>query len=193
MARKSSVKKLPDTVVRALNFQLEKERLTLDDLVEWLRDEHGYDISRSALGRYSQNFAAMREKLQRCREITEAFAKELGPDAVEGDQGRVLIQLFNAITFRVVEAELEGDDPAFDTKDLMMLGRAIKDTAQAGRFHQDFEDKLRARIAEEERRKAADSGAKALSLKGLSKKEIEFWRRDFLGVARPENNEADDG
>lgn len=189
MARKSSVKLLPDGVKKAINFQLEKERLTLDDLVDWLQQEHGYTISRSALGRYSKEFSDLRSELTRTREIAESFARELGPENVSGKQGALLVEMMHTMLMRFMQDEIAGGGPldedkaALSTKNFMELCRAIKDVSQANRFNQDFEMKLRERIAAEERAKAADLVDKTISAKGGVTPETKQAIREALGIS----------
>lgn len=189
MPNKSSVKKLPAGVVKAINFQLEKERLTLDDLVEWLGREHGYTISRSALGRYAKQYSDVREELKKSREVTEAFARELGPEAVEGQQGRLLVEMFQTLVFRLISGELspkdalDAESEGFNSKDFMQLGRAIKDVAQANRFHQDFETKLREQIRAQEREKAAAEAAEVVDKALADEKGVTQETRDKIRLA----------
>ena len=200
MPQKSSVKRLPPGVVKAIEYQLDKERLTLDDLVDWLAREHGYEISRSALGRYAKKYGALREEMRKSREVTEAFARELGPEAVEGKQGRLLVEMFNTLIFRILSEQMTGpkdtlgaeeaEEKGFDTKDFMQLGRALKDVMQANRLSQDFDVKLREQIRQEEREKARSEAAEAASEKleeaGMTADQVRFWREEFLGVPSSE-------
>ena len=161
MARKSSIKALPDGIVKQLNFMLEKERLTLDDLVDWLQAEKGYTISRSALGRYSKEYSEIRSKLAKTREISEAFARELGPENVSGKQGALIVEMMHTLLIGFMRDQFEepgpldgplgdGEKEELTTKNLMELARALKDTSQANRFNQDFVEKMRAAIAAED-------------------------------------------
>lgn len=172
MPRKSSVKSLPVGVVKAINFQLEKEHLTLDHLVEWLQREHGFEISRSALGRYSKEYGDLRAELTKTREIAESFARELGPENVSGKQGALLVEMMHTMLMRFMQDEisapgpLDDDKAALSTKNFMELCRAIKDVASANRLNQDYEVKLRAQISQEEREKAASAVDAAVSESG---------------------------
>lgn len=188
MARKSSVKALPNGVVKAINFQLEKERLTLDDLVDWLRKEHGFEISRSALGRYSKEYGDLRSELMKTREIAESFARELGPDNVSGKQGALLVEMMHSMLMRFMQDELSTPGPideekqALSTKNFMELCRAIKDVSQANRFNQDFQDKMRAQIREEERKAAAEAVETVAKRDGGVSAETLLEIRRALGV-----------
>lgn len=191
MARKSSVKRLPVNVVKAINFQLEKERLTLDDIVDWLERDHGYKISRSALGRYSKDFSDIRQQLGRTREIAESFARELGPDAVTGKQGTLLVEMMHSLLFRFIEDEItaeDGEEKSLNTKDFMQLCRAIKDAASANRLTQDFETKLREQIrkeATEKAVKAVEETAAVVGEKGLSAETVDLIKSRILGIDKP--------
>ena len=192
MARKSSVKALPDGVVKAINFQLQKERLTLDDLVDWLRREHGFEISRSALGRYSKEYSDLRAELTKTREIAESFARELGPENVSGKQGALLVEMMHSMLMRFMQDELtpggplDEDKQALTSKNFMELCRSIKDISQANRFNQDFQDKLRAQIIQEERDRALQKTAaleKEISGTGATAEEVlKRIRQDIYGI-----------
>lgn len=204
MPRKSTVKQLPPSVVNAINYQLEKERLTLDDIVEWLAREHGYEISRSSMGRYAKKYGALRDEMRKSREITEAFARELGPEAVEGKQGRLLVEMFNTLIFRILSEQMTGpkdtiegeEDKAFDTKQFMELGRALKDVMQANRLSQDFAHKEIERARKEEREKAAaavEEVASTVKDKGLSDDTVQAIKAQILGVDPPAAAAGGDG
>ncbi|MCR9218940.1 MAG: DUF3486 family protein [Alphaproteobacteria bacterium] len=189
MGRKSRVDALPAHVKQAIEFELQESGKTFEDLAQWLADEHGFEISKSSLHRWAKREAKTREALKRQREVTAAFAKELGPEAVDGKQGRLLVEMFNGLVFDLISSKMaagddEEEEAGFDTKDFMQLGRALKDVAQANRFSQDFEEKLRARIRDEEKAAAADSAAEAMTEAGLTKDQVRFWREEFLGVKR---------
>lgn len=192
MPRRSSVKQLPTSVINALNFHLEKERLTLDDLCEWLEREHGYKISRSSLHRYSKDLSDVRMQLRQSREIAEGFARELGPDAVTGKQGALLIEMVHSLLFKFIQGEMSEDDEdgaGLTSKNFMELCRAIKDVAGANRLNQDFETKLREQVQREERDKAAaavDAVASDLGEKGMSADTVAQIKARILGIKPPE-------
>jgi len=173
MPRKSTVKGLPHHMKKQVDFMLEKEHLSIDNIVEWLETEHGYKISRSAMGRYSKEYGDLRSSLRESREVAEAFAKELGPDAVTGKQGALLIEILQTVLFKNLSSQLQAgplsdDDEDLDSGDFMKLARAIKDLSQANRFNQDFAEKLRVQIREEERERAAAAVKEGGRKAGLS-------------------------
>ena len=141
----------------------------------------------------------MRAELEELREVSATFAKELGPETLHGDQGRVLIEMFNGLAYRMLKQELEKRrDPLADPgesglgfQDLMYYSRALKDAGAALRYNQDFETKLRASIAKQAAA-AVDEVAKDLATKGkdkgLSAETVAMIKERVLGVraARPE-------
>ncbi|MEM7046980.1 MAG: DUF3486 family protein [Pseudomonadota bacterium] len=172
MPRKSTVNTLPPKITKQINAALERGHRTLDDLVAWLASEHGYTISRSALHRYSQNYETLRKKLAETREITQAFAAELGPDALAGKQGALLVEIMQAMVMKVAAGT------ELDVKQIGMLCRAVRDAASANRLSQDYEERLRKQITERAA-KTAGAVAKKAGLTQESRKKIE---REILGL-----------
>jgi hypothetical protein len=157
---------------------------TVDDLAAWLKSK-GYDISRSAVGRYAKNIRAIGERLRQSREVTEALAKEIGDAAVQGQQGRLLVEMARTLAWDLVMKLQEGGAEV-DTKDLAFIGKALAEMAKALRYDQDFELKLRERIERETREKAAAEVETTATEKGLSRETVEAIKARILGVKSPE-------
>lgn len=80
MAKKSSINNLPENVQLILNKRLGEGRMTLDQLVELLKSQ-GFEISRSAIGRYAQGYRKTIERMRRVQVATDMMTREMG-DAV---------------------------------------------------------------------------------------------------------------
>lgn len=178
MSRKSSVKKLPKEVLEAVHKLLE-EHHTLDAILEHLAGM-GATVSRSALGRYSQNYEHVAAKLREAREISTCFAAQLSD--MPNDMGRVVTELLQSLVFKVLLNEAEGETPDLKAGDLMCLAKAIKDMASANKTSADMEIKIRDRAREEALRDAAKAVDSAGQEKGLSADTVKAIKAKILGV-----------
>ena len=177
MARKSSVKtKLPPSVLRELDAKLMRGHLTIDQLLEFLHGKVEAPPSRSALGRYAKNFEATAKALRESREAAKALAQEMGPDSVEGEQGRLLVEMLRGLVFDVI-FDLKGDPEAkVDVEKLQRLSRTLKELSHSMHLEQDFAKRIK-----EETRKEVEAEVKARvgklgsaeELKKLSNEELE--------------------
>ncbi|MEG2140818.1 MAG: phage protein Gp27 family protein [Bilophila sp.] len=149
MGRKSSLKKLPPEIYNEINRLLSEGRVTLDAIVEHLRTLGVDAVSRSALGRQKQKIDKVLERLRQSREVADAIAQKLGPEAVEGKQGRALVQLLSALAGEYMMRRLDDPEGEADAKEIMALARAVKDASQASRYSQDFEMNLRVQLEKE--------------------------------------------
>ena len=135
-------------------------RLSVDGMVTWLEGK-GYEISRSSAHRYSQKFEAEAQAIRESREVVKALATELGESAVEGQQGRLLVELARDLAFKwLMDIRKEGG--SIDAKDIAMMGKGIAEMAKALRLDQDAEEKAR-KVREEAERAAKKEAAAATS------------------------------
>ncbi|MBB4287787.1 phage protein Gp27 family protein [Roseospira goensis] len=158
--------------------------LTIDELTDWL-EAHGYDISRSAVGRASQRQAALAARLRETRAITDGLAAELGEAATQGRQGRLLVETSRSLVLDFLTRADTGEG-GLDPKDVMMLGKGLAELAKAARYDQDFEQKVEVRArklaAEMAAAKAGEMVEKAGPSAGLSAETIARLKADFLGM-----------
>jgi|GEM_PF-6405595 len=151
-------------------------RLTIDELTDWL-DGHGYDISRSAVGRAAQRQAALAARLRETRAITDGLAAELGEAATQGRQGRLLVETSRSLVLDFL-TRAETGEGGLDPKDVMMLGKGLAELAKAARYDQDFEERVEKRA----QAMAAEMVDKAGPPAGLSADVIAKLKADFLGM-----------
>ena len=183
MAVKSKIEtELSSDDLKEFRHLMATGRCSIDDLVGWLA-KRDYEISRSSVGRYSKNFERVAARLRESRQITEAIATELGESAIQGKQGRLLVEMTRSMVFDLL-MKLQDEEADLETKDVMMLGKGLADLGKALRNDQDFETKLREHIAAEERKRAADMVEKvaAKTTKGLSKEAVSAIKAEILGV-----------
>lgn len=179
MGRKSKIEGLPDLVQGQLKKALQKNRKTLDDLVQWLKDEFDVEVTRSSLHRYKVNFETVLEEQRRVSEITERMIAQMG-EAPEGDSGRVLVEMVKALSTRSLAAALSDPDREIAEKEIAFLCKAMKDLTTAQRTSFDIEKRIRTEIAA--KLDAAEGEARAAGEKGLSSERLAQLRREFLGV-----------
>ncbi|MGE0256942.1 MAG: phage protein Gp27 family protein [Alphaproteobacteria bacterium] len=191
MPAPSKIERLPaDTKARVDKFLGAHPVCSVDDFLAFLVAEIGLDIGRSSAHRYQQGFAKVAEKMHRSRAMAEALAQEIGPDALQGKQARLLIEMFQTIVFRDLSARLDAETedgeeaPGMDAKDAMMLGRAIKDAVAAQALDAERERKVRKDEREKAATAAADKVAELGRGAGLSAATIAEWREKVLGIAR---------
>lgn len=176
MPPRSTVKSLPPEIKAALDRLLALDNMTIDQLVEHL-GQLGADLSRSAVGRYTQNYKQVAAKIKQFKEMATAFANELGTE-VESDAHQVIVQMLHTMLMRTGMAELENDEPTITPKELMLLSASIKNLMGSVKDRQVIQEKERV-IA---RQAAAKDAASTMKEAGLSPEQIQFWREEFLGV-----------
>lgn len=185
MPKPSSIKTLPKSIFDEVNRLLTDEKFTLDDVVAKLQ-ELGHPRSRSALGRHKKNIAEIGEKLKRSREAADALVRNLGEDAIDGKQGRLLTEILRTLMFDKLTPELGGgeDGEELDTKDFAFLAKALKELSQANRLDLDFEEKINEQVQLKAKKliDAATAEAKGNGDKGLSPERLREMAAGFLGV-----------
>ncbi len=193
MGQKSSIEtELSDEDRAALNKMIVSGKWTIMGLLEWL-GERDYEISRSALGRHKRKVDRVAERMRQSREVTEALTKELGDSALQGKQGRLLVEMTRGLVFDLLDKIHDDDAEGLAPQDVMMLGKGLAELGKALRLDQDFETKIREQVALEERNRAADVAGDAVRAGGASDDDVAFIRSEILGigkrVARPSDDE----
>lgn len=178
----SSIKTLPEPVLAEVNAALAAGRLTLDDIAAMLRDS-GHPRSRSALGRYKKQLDVVAHQLRQSREITEALVAELGPAAADGKQGRLLVEILRKIVMDQLIERMNDGESGLEPRDVMFLGRALKELSQSTRLDQDFDVKNAERIVKREREKAVKAVEKVARGGGLDPATLKRVREEIYGLA----------
>jgi len=108
---------LPHEVRAAVNRLLLEPQVTYDDIRAYL-EERGHDISRSAIGRYGQEFMANYQRLRIIEDKSKALVSDAGEGLVlEEAASKIFAQM-------IIEAQLAGD------LDITELPRIISDFAK---------------------------------------------------------------
>lgn len=188
MARKSSVKTmLPSSLLRQLDQLIMEDKLTIDELHAFIAEQVANPPSRSSIGRYAANEKETKAALRESREIARGIAQELGPDSVESEQGRILVEMVRSFVFKAMMSKVSNPEAKFDASEMAKITRSIRDMAQAMSLEQDFAKRIR----EEERKKVeaevkarADELCNTGDLKKLTDEELKKKIAELAGAAR---------
>ena len=172
MGRRSKISQLPDGTRKALEERLIRGSFSgYEALTDWLA-EQGFEISKSAIHRYGQQFESRLQALKVATDQAKAIAQASQDD--EGDMNEALIRLVQTKTFELLVALDEGDDEEGPGVDLPKIGRMVAELARASISQKKWAEQVRAKVA-----KAADEFA---SRNGLSATQARDLRRELLGV-----------
>ena len=179
MARKSSVTRLSPELRKQIDKALVDGRMTLDELHEFVTgkcEAAGADApSRTALWRYSTNFSAAAQVMREGREMAVALAQELGAGSVEGEQGRLLVEMLRGLLFRALQDRTSSPDAKIDAAEIDKIARSLKNLSQAMSLEADFAKRIREEARRETqaqiRDKIKELGS-AAELKNLSDEEL---------------------
>lgn len=177
--RSKVVTELTDEAKVELDRRLATGRHTLDELVGWL-DELGFKISRSSLGRYSQEFEAVTEDIRATRELAKAVGREL-EDMADGDATTVVVESLHALIFKV-RRQLLQDPDALNAKAVADLAKAAKDLSTALGLRAAMEMKIRVEVEKAVKKEAATAAEKVARERGLSADTIGAIKAQILGV-----------
>ena len=157
MGRKSSVKQLlPPSLLRQLDRLIMEDRLTIDELHAFVSERVENPPARSTIGRYAANEKAAKAALRESREIARGIAQELGPDSVESEQGRILVEMLRSFVFKAMMGKVSDPASTFDAAEIGKITRSVRDLAQAMSLEQDFAKRIR-----DEERKKVEAEVKA--------------------------------
>lgn len=188
MSRPSSIDQMPE-LIRSEIGRLRTQGVTIDGILEHLRQLHGTAPSRSALGRHIRGLDRIGEKMRRSRDVAAALVRELG-DAPESTAARVNIELIHsAVLDLFVKA---GDDEKVDAdgraaldgnpEGVMMLAKALDHLARASKTNVDFIAAAETRAAAKAKTEAASVAESVARERGISGDTIEAIKRGIFGV-----------
>lgn len=188
MGRKSTIDKLPAEIKGHLQKRLRENRLTLDELIDDLREhfpgvaESGQLPSRSAVHRHSQSIADIVAHEREMQVASEAIVAELGEN-FDAKAGALLAQAVTTLASRRALQALDAtrDGTVMDISDVLDLARAAK-TAQEARS---LNLKERRAVAEEARKKLLEeqrAKLEAMPNKGGVTADTKAAIREALGI-----------
>lgn len=184
MAGRSSIDRLAPAVRERLDAEI-RRGATIDEIVGMLLDlqsrgQLAESPSRSAVGRYSQQYRQLAARQRDMASVAKAFAGEFG-DA-DDLQGRLMIQLVTSLITRVAMSAAEDEEVELDVKELHFLARAVKDATSASKTDVDREKTIRAEEAKRARAAAAADAESAAKAAGASPETIDLIKRRILGI-----------
>ena len=174
MPKRSAVMSLPHEVKNWLDSALAENgfanyRLLADEL-----SARGYEISKSAIHRYGQQFeeklASLRLASEQARAIVEAAPDE---DNAIND---ALMRLVQDKLFKVIQ-DVEVDPQKVN---LASLAKSIAELGRASVTQKKYAEEVRAK----ERERAAQLAGEMAQAQGMGEEQVRFWREKFLGVRK---------
>lgn len=171
--RVSSITVLPTEVKAWLDQELVRRQFTGYLELESLLAEQGYEISKSALGRYGKKFKEEQKQLKQSIDMAKAFAE------VVGDDGAAMNQTLTVLAQQELMSIIR-DGKYDDEIKLPALVRSISSLNRSDINTRKFQIEQAARkkaLAE-----AADAVEQAAHEQGLTQDQAQFWRGKVLGV-----------
>ena len=127
---------------------------TIDDVLAYIQ-EQGHEVSRSAVGRYKQDFEKVAKRMREAREVAQVWVAKLG-DEPQGDIGRLVIEVLRTLVFQISMDEVETGGES-DAKSAYFLSKSIKELETAARHSAEREINIRKRLEAELEKKLADA------------------------------------
>lgn len=152
-----------------------------DDLNFWL-EEAGLElrIGKTAVGEFSKLLKDQREAFS----MAETLLGDMDIEQ-ESDMHRVLMQMIATSAMQLMQAVRE-DDGHLEPKDLMSLGRMLKDLMSSAGIREKLREDERKKITREAREaaeaEAAERFEEAVTEAGMSEERIALMRNKFLGL-----------
>lgn len=158
-------------VTEALNFRLEEKGLELT-------------VGKTAVGKFSKALKDQREAFS----LAETLLSDMDIES-EGELHKVLMQMIATSAVHMIQSVREGEKH-LEPKDLMSLGRMLKDLMASSGMREKLLDDERKRVAAAARAEAEAEAAERFDevvsgvaeAAGLSTDRIAQMRREFLGV-----------
>lgn len=171
MPARSKIHLLPE----AIRTELERRLITsgfsnYDAIAKWLRDQE-YDISRSAVHRFGQDFAAKCEAIREATERAKAIVATVGDD--EGNMNEALIRLIQQLTFDILINKQDADIAALLPKMGVMVAKISKASVEQKKWMADVRERAR---------KTADDVMKVAKAGGMSESTAKEIRQRILGI-----------
>lgn len=178
MARPKKVDRLEPGIKRALADLREAGR-TIDEIVTHLKSLGVEHVSRSAVGRWTQDLDAVAADMRASREFGNALASRLG-DASDSTIGRLNIEMCQSAIFKL-QRMAQSADAVLEPRDAAFLTKAIKDLIGAEKMVIDLRSAVRKELQADMKLamdKALDDAAGEAD-KGAALARI---RRDVYGI-----------
>jgi hypothetical protein len=171
MPARSKINLLPDE----LRAELERRLITsgfsnYDAIAQWLRDQD-QDISRSAVHRFGQDFAAKCDAIRIATEQAKAIVATVGDD--EGSMNEALIRLIQQLSFDILIKNQDADIASLLPKMGIMVAKLSKASVDQKKWMADIRTKAK---------QTADDVGKIAKQGGMSETTAKEIRRRILGI-----------
>lgn len=176
MPARSKIATLPEEIKAALDKELISRGFAdYGELADWLAGQ-GFEISRSSLHRYGQEFEQKCEAIKIATEQAKAIVSVVGDD--EGNMNEALIRLIQQQSFDILikNSQEEGGDL---TKVLPKMGIMVARLSRASVDQKKWAAETRKKTLSE----AADAVENTARQEGVSPETIIKIRRDVLMMA----------
>ncbi|HLW69760.1 MAG TPA: phage protein Gp27 family protein [Candidatus Binataceae bacterium] len=183
-SRSSVLVRLPLALRRELEQRLADESYwSLSELSAWLATK-GYQISRTALGRYRRRYRKQLDALMSASEQARVIA-----ECAEGDEGRMTEALSRLVQQRLFDVLVECARP-LETPDLARIARTINDLGRATISQRRWLTEMQQRLERQQSEAAAQVGALERT-GGLTRATAHAMRNVLLGIdpLAPESGE----
>ena len=168
MPQRSKIIMLPEEILSELNAKLLAGKFCdYTALAEWLQDK-GFDISRSALHRYGQNFEERLAAITMATEQAKAVA-----EASKDDEGAMNESLIRLVQTKAFEALVDADSSESLTKMGVMVAKLSKASVDQKKWLRDMKAKAS---------QAADDVGKIAKQGGMSESTAREIRQRILGI-----------
>lgn len=179
MGRKSTVAQQDEAILQQVHALIRKG-CTIDQIFEALKS-FGADVSRSATGRYVKSERESMRQMIKAQATARAWVEEFGKEP-DGDVGRLLPQMLEAIAHRTLDDMAEDDKTS--PKEVHVMARALKSLSGTKRENIDMELLLRKAREEERQQLLAEQKAAlaAMPSKGGVTAQTKQAIREALGI-----------
>ena len=152
------------------------------DMAKWLQ-EMGYEISKSSVHRYGKKLETKLAAAKVATNMAIHFAENAADDTAALSSATITLLQTEAFNALVGLKELE--DNQTPEERLLLLAKINKSMAELTRasitqkkWENEVKDKARAELLAEQAQKLEEHAQAG----GLGAEQVEFWRREFLGV-----------
>lgn len=178
MPPKSKISAFPDEI-KELIQKLLKNGQSIDLITEKL-NELDYDVSRSAVGRYTKNLSDVIARYKEIHHFAQAMGASL-EDQSTGKIARMNAQLLQGSLFKIMMGDGEGE-VTLDAKEAMQLASSLEKLSKAQKLDADREFKIREEAEKTARTQAAESAATIAKKEGFSADTVNKIKAEILGV-----------
>ena len=183
MARESAIDKLSADHKKQLDDKLFDNGFNgYEDLAGWLQ-RLGYEISKSSVHRYGKKLETKLAAAKVATDMAIHFAENAADDT--GALSNATITLMQTEAFNGLVALKELEDDQTPEERLLLLAKISKSMAELTRANitqKKWETEVKARARAELLAEQAEKLEEHAQAGGLGAEQVDFWRREFLGV-----------